>query len=92
MIDPEIKITLDALRRIVKELRVSSRSVERTHGVSSAQLFVLQKLNESTVPLSINELADRTQTHQSSVSVVVSRLAEDGWVLRQPSPKDGRQT
>lgn len=91
MIDSETKIALDALRRIVKELRGSSRSIERTHGVSSARLFVLQKLSESTVPLSINQLADRTQTDQSSVSVVVSRLVAGGWVLRQPSPKDGRR-
>lgn len=90
-VDPEIRKSLDALRRMVKELRVGSRTVERIHGLSSAQLFVLQKLNEAAKPLSINEIAARTQTHQSSVSVVVSRLAENGWALRQSSPNDGRQ-
>ena len=65
---------LDAMRRIVQALRESSRWAERHVGLSGAQLFVLQTLAE-TPGLSVNELAERTHTHQSSVSVVVSRLA-----------------
>ena len=39
----------------------------------------------------MNELARRTLTHQSSVSVVVSRLVERGLVLRTPSKADARR-
>ncbi|MGZ3427687.1 MAG: MarR family transcriptional regulator, partial [Polyangia bacterium] len=42
-------------------------------------------------PLSLNELAARTLTHQSSVSVVVSRLVERGLVLRRPAAADARR-
>ena len=80
---------LDALRRLVRALRESSRLVEKTVGISGAQLFVLQQLGEGT-PLSINELARRTLTHQSSVSVVVSRLVEGGLVKRSANPEDAR--
>lgn len=80
---------LDAIRRIVHALRESSRWAEKHVGVSGAQLFVLQKLAESPA-LSLNDLAARTHTHQSSVSTVVTRLVEGGFVRRSKSSKDRR--
>jgi DNA-binding MarR family transcriptional regulator len=64
---------LDSIRQIVRLLREGSRDSEERVGLSAAQLFVLQKLDPDE-PLSLNELSARTLTHQSSVSVVVSRL------------------
>lgn len=81
---------MDAFRRIVQSLRQSSRALEKRHGVSAAQLFVLQCLAEAPAS-SLSELAERTYTHQSSVSVVVSRLAERGLVDRRHSAVDGRR-
>jgi DNA-binding MarR family transcriptional regulator len=80
---------LDAVRRIVQALRESSRLAERQVDLSGAQLFVLHKLDESPVA-SVNDLADRTHTHQSTVSVVVSRLVERGLIRRVRSATDGR--
>jgi DNA-binding MarR family transcriptional regulator len=51
---------------------------------------VLQKLAEEP-SLSLNELAARTLTHQSSVSVVVSRLVDAGLVSRSTSRSDQRR-
>ena len=84
------RIVLDAVRRIVHALHTSSRWAERHVGLTSAQLFVLHKLAESP-PLSLNELAARTHTHQSSVSTVVSRLVDRGLVTRGRTPGDGRR-
>ena len=81
---------LDAFRRIVRDLRRSARAAEQHVGVSGAQLFVLQQLLE-TAPQSINELADRTHTDQSSVSVVVSRLVKRRLVTRTRARDDGRR-
>lgn len=81
---------VDDFRRIVQMLRVSSRRAEREFGVSGAQLFVLQKLAQDPAG-SVNELAGRTLTHQSSVSVVVRRLVERGLVQRERSPEDARR-
>ncbi|HXU68809.1 MAG TPA: MarR family transcriptional regulator [Polyangia bacterium] len=58
--------------------------------MSGAQLFVLQKLDPAH-PLSLKELAARTLTHQSSVSVVVSKLVERGLVQRRPAESDARR-
>ncbi len=82
--------SLDAIRRIIRVLRLSSRQVERELGIGSAQLFVLQQLSAAPAR-SINELAERTYTHQSSVSVVVRRLVEQGLVTRRPSVGDRRR-
>jgi DNA-binding MarR family transcriptional regulator len=82
--------TLDAIRRIIRILRRSSRQSEQQVGIGSAQLFVLQQLADAPAG-SINDLAARTYTHQSSVSVVVRRLVEQGLVARQPSASDRRR-
>jgi len=81
---------MDALRALVRALRISTRAVEKEIGISGAQLFVLQRLADAPAR-SVNELAERTSTHQSSVSTVVSRLVERGLVTRAPSAEDGRR-
>src|ERR1019366_8248270 len=81
---------MDALRRVVRDLRLSARDAERSTGISGAQLFVLQSLVDEPAS-SLNELADRTLTDQSSVSVVVKRLADRKLVARKASPVDARR-
>jgi DNA-binding MarR family transcriptional regulator len=85
-----IRKVLDALRRIVRELRLSARDAERTAGISGAQLFVLQVLAREPAA-SLNDVAERTMTDQSSVSVVVSRLSEQKLVSKKASKEDGRR-
>ncbi|MDP2274200.1 MAG: MarR family transcriptional regulator [Archangium sp.] len=88
--DHETTVVLDGLRRLVKELRESSREAEHQVGLSAAQLFVLEVLGAQS-SLSLSEVAARTHTHQSSVSVVVSRLVKARLVRRVRSPDDGRR-
>jgi DNA-binding MarR family transcriptional regulator len=86
----EVTAVLDDLRRIVRALRQSSRAAERQLGVSGAQLFVLQALAGAGA-LSLNDLAARTRTDQSTVSTVVARLVKAGLVSRKRSAEDGRR-
>ena len=86
----EVGAALDALRRIVQSLRLSATQAERQTGVTGAQLFVLQQLAEAPAQ-SLNELALRTRTHQSSVSTVVTRLVGRGLVSRRRGAADGRR-
>ncbi len=81
---------LVALRRIIRFLRLADREAETTYGLSAAQLFVLISLAESPAD-SMTELAERTLTDQSSVSIVVSRLEAKRLVTRKPSPQDRRR-
>jgi DNA-binding MarR family transcriptional regulator len=71
-------------------LRLSARDAERSAGVSAAQLFVLHQLRDRG-GLSLGELAASTFTDPSSVSVVVTRLVERGFVERVRSAADGRR-
>jgi MarR family transcriptional regulator, lower aerobic nicotinate degradation pathway regulator len=86
----DTRAVVDAVRRIVRDLHESSRAAEKQVGLSGAQLFVLQKLAESP-GVSLNDLAARTHTHQSSVSTVVARLVQHGLVLRAPAADDARR-
>jgi DNA-binding MarR family transcriptional regulator len=81
---------LNALRRIVRAIRASSHATERAHGITGAQLFVLQQLAEGPVA-SLRELAARTLTDESSVSVVVSRLVRKKLIVRRRSGADARR-
>ncbi len=81
---------IDSLRHLVRALRMSSHQAWRDLGVSGAQLYVLRQL-ASAQPLSLSELAERTHTHASSVSVVVSRLLARGLVARRAAADDARR-
>jgi DNA-binding MarR family transcriptional regulator len=87
---PHARQVLDAIRRIVQALRESSRAAEKRVGLSSAQLFVMHALEESP-GLSLNDLAERTRTHQSSVSAVVTRLTKARLVERGTASGDARR-
>jgi DNA-binding MarR family transcriptional regulator len=81
---------LQSLRAIVRDLRRASVSCEKQFGLSAAQLFVLQTLR-SQPGMSLGEVAERTATDQSSVSVVVRKLEEKGLVQKQTSSQDARR-
>lgn len=87
---PEVGEVMDYIRHIFKALRVSSSQFEKDLGLSAAQIFVLKKLKDEP-GLSINDLATRTVTHQSSVSVVVKKLEEQKLVQRTTSKVDSRK-
>jgi DNA-binding MarR family transcriptional regulator len=88
--ESDVKAVLDSIRRIVQGLHESSRDAQRQIGLTSAQLFVLSRLADGG-PMSVNDVAQRTFTHQSSVSTVVSRLESKRLVQRGVDPADGRR-
>lgn len=81
---------LDAMRRVVRALRVAAGSSEAATGLSSAQLFVLQAV-QAEPGRSLTEIAARTMTDRTSVAAVVDRLAERGLVERRRSTLDRRR-
>jgi DNA-binding MarR family transcriptional regulator len=86
----DVSTILDALRSIVRELRLASREAEQRVGVHGAQLHALRRLADSPAT-SLTELAERTHTDISSVSVVVSRLVQQGLVARKAADDDRRR-
>ena len=86
--DPAREV-MDSIRRLVRLLRVFDSEAQKTAGLSAAQVFVLRQLRNGD-EASINELARRTCTDQSSVSVVVAKLVARGLIVRKRSPRDRR--
>lgn len=81
---------INAFRAIVRAARTSTRTLEMRYGTSAAQLFMLRALSDGEVG-SVKELARRTNTHNSSASVVVRRLSDRGFVRRAVSADDRRR-
>jgi DNA-binding MarR family transcriptional regulator len=86
----ESRAILDALRRLVRGLRLYARHCETHLGLSAAQLFALRRLSEGA-PMSLRALAGATLTDLSSVSVVADRLRAKGLIRRRRSSEDGRR-
>lgn len=88
--DREIAAAVDAIRRILQALRRSTRRARAQAGITGAQLFVLQTLEEAPAA-SLNALAERTFTHQSTVSVVVDGLVKRNLIVKRRSGEDARR-
>jgi DNA-binding MarR family transcriptional regulator len=86
---PDVRVALDAFRRIVQALRIG-RAGEGYAGLGTAQLFALQQIAEHP-DASITEVAALTCTHQSSVSVVIQRLVRQRLVAKVTSSEDRRR-
>lgn len=82
---------MDNFRRIVQALRSSHRAATKAN-ITGAQLFVLNTVGSAKKPLSIGEVAERTRTDPSTVSVVVERLVQRGLIRRVRSEDDGRRS
>jgi DNA-binding MarR family transcriptional regulator len=85
-----VATSLDALRRVLRALRVAARDTLATSGVSAAQLYVLRALADDA-DASLSELATRTMTDRTSVKAVVDRLVEGGLVTKKTSTEDRRR-
>ncbi len=81
---------LNAFRNLVKALRLADRAGVKRYGLGSGQIFVLHELSRKS-PLSVNDLAERTATDQSTVSVVVGKLVRKGFVASTRSNVDARR-
>jgi len=89
-LESDVRRALDALRWIVRELRLAQSSGGQGPGLSAAQMFVLHALKEHGA-LSVGDLAERTATDPSSVSVVVRKLHDKRLVSKKPSAEDQRR-
>lgn len=89
-VSADVRQVLDFFRSIVQALRMDGRDTVGGARLSSAQLFALQRIAEHP-SASINDMAALTFTHQSSVSVVVQKLVDRGFVSKSAASDDGRR-
>ncbi|MER5864763.1 MarR family transcriptional regulator [Kitasatospora sp. NPDC002040] len=78
----------DVITRLRRALRSSIRTDYPWESLPMAQVELLQTL--AAAPLRVGELADRQRLAPNTVSGLVGKLLEAGFVDRQPDPGDRR--
>jgi DNA-binding MarR family transcriptional regulator len=59
-------------------------------GLSAAKFAALRALSDAGESLLLSQLADRLSCVKSNITQLVDRLEADGFVARQPDPRDRR--
>jgi MarR family transcriptional regulator, organic hydroperoxide resistance regulator len=87
--DVEISETVQSLRRIVKTIEDYSQKVSSEFGITGPQLWALKIISEhGTLPL--GQLSKKMYLHPSTVTGVVDRLENKGYVARGRDGTDRR--
>jgi MarR family transcriptional regulator, organic hydroperoxide resistance regulator len=81
---------VSALRSVIRAFNVVTKKLERRFGLSGSQLEVLECLHQHP-GLSLSDLATRSLTDQSTMSIVVGRLVDRGLVAREQVEDDRRR-
>jgi DNA-binding MarR family transcriptional regulator len=72
---------LDAIRKLVRFLRLADTDAQATTGLSTAQLYILHQLADRPAA-SVDELSVRMHVDAAAVASVVDRLVRRGMVKR----------
>jgi len=86
----DAKAILNRVRQLVRALRTFDKQAQARYGFGAAQMFIMHVLRGED-DLSLSDLAERTATDQSSVSLAVGKLVTGGFVRRTIDPEDRRQ-
>ena len=80
---------MQCLRRIFKSIQQYSEEVLKEFGVTGPQLWLLKSLERGEAS-SIGELSQKMFLHISTVSGIVDRLEDKGYVVRKKEGPDRR--
>ncbi|MFT5022405.1 MAG: DNA-binding MarR family transcriptional regulator, partial [Colwellia sp.] len=84
---------MSSVRKIVRAVNLESKRVEKTFGISIPQLLTLKFLNEEVgYKSSMKAIKEMLSLNASTVTGIVDRLEQKGFVARLPDPKDKRST
>jgi DNA-binding MarR family transcriptional regulator len=86
---PIISNIIDNLRRVFQILNEQSKKVERETGLTSAQLWTIKTINESS-PVKVSDLANKLYLHPTTVVGIIDRLEKQDLVRRRRSKDDRR--
>ncbi len=79
------------IRKIMRSINLESKRIEKAFGISIPQLLVLQYLSEQKdFKASSKSIKDYINLNASTISGIIVRLEEKGFVARLPKPEDKR--
>jgi MarR family transcriptional regulator, organic hydroperoxide resistance regulator len=90
-VNPDIAIseTMQSLRRIFKAIQDYSHEVYGRFGITGPQLWALTTISRKT-SLPLGELSKEMYLHPSTISGVIDRLENKGYVVRDRNCEDRR--
>ena len=87
--DAQISETMQSLRRIFKAIEDYSQEVSSSFGITGPQLWAL-KIVSQHAGLPLGDLSRKMYLHPSTVTGVVDRLEDKGYVVRDRDSVDRR--
>lgn len=78
-----------ALRRLIRAVDLHSRALVETYGLTGPQALILKALQGGG--LSAGELARRVSLSQGTVTDILNRLEQRGWIKRIRDTRDRRR-
>lgn len=81
---------LKKFRLIFGSARQHFRQIEKTCGISSSQIWILQEAVR-TPNIGVSDLAERLGIHQSTCSQLVEKLVAKGYLVKERSKEDQRR-
>ncbi|MBD1388162.1 MarR family transcriptional regulator [Neiella sp. HB171785] len=84
------ELVLASLRRLIRATDLHSRYLNKTSGLTSPQLLVLQALN-SRGPMISREVANEISLSQATMTSILDRLEAKQLIRRQRSEQDRRK-
>jgi DNA-binding MarR family transcriptional regulator len=87
--DAVISEIIESLRRIFKAVQDYSHEVGGKFGITGPQLWALKTISDNE-RLSLGDLSERMYSHPSTITGVIDRLEEKGYVTRNRGQVDRR--
>jgi len=86
----QIDEVLMALRRVIRATDLHSKHLSKTAGLTAPQLMILQTLAREG-RCTVGEVARAISLGQATVTTIITRLENRGYVLREKSEMDRRK-
>ena len=81
---------ISSIRRIIRAVDVHSRDLLKKYGMTGPQLTILKAIHESEY-LSVSEIATNISLSQATVTNILARLEQQGYVTRRRGSSDRRK-
>jgi DNA-binding MarR family transcriptional regulator len=85
-----LESVLIALRQIIRATDLHSKWVEKTTGLTTPQILILQSI-DNNAGMTVGKLAKQISLSQATVTTIMDRLEQKKYILRERSSEDKRK-
>jgi DNA-binding MarR family transcriptional regulator len=81
---------LSSIRRIIRAVDVHSKNLLKQYGITGPQLIILKEIGRSQL-ISVSDLARKVSLSQATVTNILVRLEQQGYLQRRKGEGDKRK-